>query len=261
MLPTLYKYFPINENLLATLNKSQLWFSDPITFNDPYDCNLDVYLEMDFDLMLKHFTDINNHFRKKGHRYLEEIDLKARVNYLFINPEEIKKFSRQTIRSRIESYGVCCFSKKENNLLLWSHYADKHSGVCLKFDVNRDKDFFYNPYEVQYPAKYPVFNYFRKTDRTLEGKISGLAQHLLATKSKDWEYEEEVRVVRDGLDGAYRGLIDIRKDALVEVIFGYKTTDLNINLVKNILRENDYSVLTFKMHLLETSFGLAKKPI
>ena len=33
-------------------------------------------------------------------------------------------------------YGLICFSENWTNPLLWSHYADKHRGICLGFDVN-----------------------------------------------------------------------------------------------------------------------------
>jgi hypothetical protein len=33
-------------------------------------------------------------------------------------------------------YGVLCFSKHWHNPVLWSHYADKHRGICLGFDID-----------------------------------------------------------------------------------------------------------------------------
>src|SRR2546427_8627751 len=35
-------------------------------------------------------------------------------------------------------YGVLCFSRRWHNPVLWSHYADRHQGICLGFDVNRN---------------------------------------------------------------------------------------------------------------------------
>ena len=35
--------------------------------------------------------------------------------------------------------GLLCFSFKWSNPLLWAHYADKHKGICLGFDLP-DKD-------------------------------------------------------------------------------------------------------------------------
>ena len=32
--------------------------------------------------------------------------------------------------------GLLCFSRSWTNPLLWAHYADKHRGICLGFDLN-----------------------------------------------------------------------------------------------------------------------------
>src|SRR5438552_5198124 len=35
-----------------------------------------------------------------------------------------------------QRFGVLCFSKNWKNPLLWSHYAEKHKGLCLGFDIS-----------------------------------------------------------------------------------------------------------------------------
>lgn len=35
-------------------------------------------------------------------------------------------------------YGMICFSEDWRNTLMWSSYGDKHTGICLGFDVLRD---------------------------------------------------------------------------------------------------------------------------
>src|SRR6516165_6791682 len=42
-------------------------------------------------------------------------------------------------RRIVELHSALCFSKSWNNILMWSHYADKHRGICLGFDVANDK--------------------------------------------------------------------------------------------------------------------------
>ena len=39
---------------------------------------------------------------------------------------------RKTVEKK---WGVLCFSKTWRNPVLWSHYADKHKGMCLGFEV------------------------------------------------------------------------------------------------------------------------------
>lgn len=38
-----------------------------------------------------------------------------------------------------EKWGLICFSKTWNNPVLWSHYADRHRGVCLGFKIPDDR--------------------------------------------------------------------------------------------------------------------------
>ncbi len=39
------------------------------------------------------------------------------------------------------SVGVLCFSKHWRNPVLWSHYADKHKGICFCFDIRACPEF------------------------------------------------------------------------------------------------------------------------
>jgi hypothetical protein len=42
---------------------------------------------------------------------------------------------RETKRKVGESAGLLCFSKSWHNPVLWGHYAQKHTGLCLGFDI------------------------------------------------------------------------------------------------------------------------------
>lgn len=83
--------------------------------------------------------------------------------------------------------GILCFSRHWKNLLLWSHYADRHRGIALEFEIDDD---------VIVPIRY------RRTRIRLDApKIAStgdfsedLAEKLFATKSHNWAYEEEIRV-------------------------------------------------------------------
>jgi hypothetical protein len=78
-----------------------------------------------------------------------------------------------------ERFGMICFCKHWHNPLLWSHYADKHRGMCLGFDVD-DRGL----NEVNY------------VDERADLKIpptKETANELLFTKYRDWRYEEELR--------------------------------------------------------------------
>jgi hypothetical protein len=82
--------------------------------------------------------------------------------------------------------GILCFSKSWENPVLWSHYGDKHRGICLGFDV---------PDGLLEPIRY--VESMKLVDLNLENSKSQLdvniMKELLHQKYKDWNYEKEWR--------------------------------------------------------------------
>jgi len=84
--------------------------------------------------------------------------------------------------------GILCFSKKWSNLLLWSHYADKHRGAALAFEIHPDLIT-----EILYTTRRKTLNVPALTKR---GDLAKKDKAIIyATKSQHWEYEEEVERV------------------------------------------------------------------
>lgn len=57
-----------------------------------------------------------------------------------------------------EAFGVLCLSERSDDLLLWSHYADGHRGVCIEFDVGAHADVFPCLHRVKYERTYPAIS-------------------------------------------------------------------------------------------------------
>lgn len=53
--------------------------------------------------------------------------------------QHLRQDIRATKQQMAEQYGLLCFSLDWQNPLLWSHYADRHRGLALGFDVNEQK--------------------------------------------------------------------------------------------------------------------------
>ncbi|RUW57016.1 DUF2971 domain-containing protein [Mesorhizobium sp. M8A.F.Ca.ET.021.01.1.1] len=79
-------------------------------------------------------------------------------------------------------FGLLCFSPDWTNAVMWSHYADRHRGICLGFDVSDQI-----ASTVTYSQDRPEIDLSRKPQ---ESDI----QPLLFIKGPDWRYEEEYRV-------------------------------------------------------------------
>lgn len=86
-------------------------------------------------------------------------------------------------KSRIK---ICCFSKSYSNYLLWSYYAQGHSGVCIEYEVNELPENI-SKRCVKYRKIIPAFD-STKTDK--EQAIDCLT-HKLAF----WSREEEIRLL------------------------------------------------------------------
>ncbi len=78
-----------------------------------------------------------------------------------------------------KEHGIISFSETYDNLLMWSHYADNHSGVVIGFDGTNE--WFKTLHRVRY----------RKERNT---KLMDLNDPYLY-KSDEWSYEKEHRLV------------------------------------------------------------------
>jgi len=81
-----------------------------------------------------------------------------------------------------ERYGVLCFSANWRSSLLWSHYGDKHHGLCLGFDLPDEK-----VVRVRYQRSRMTVSAGSLEEATV--------MRLLSTKSHEWQYEQETRIV------------------------------------------------------------------
>ena len=99
-----------------------------------------------------------------------------------------KRETRQLVTRFKDSFnsstGLLCFSKNWTNPLLWSHYGEKHKGICLGFDLRRGDEV----QEVSYVEKR-----LRMQDEDPHSIPEDLKDLLLRTKFKGWEYEQELR--------------------------------------------------------------------
>jgi len=141
--------------------------------------------------------------------------------------------------------GICCFSSIEDNILLWSHYANYHKGVCFKFDIKEDTEFFVTPVTVNYRQMIPHYNVSLRED-TIE--------YLIRPKYAEWSYESEVRVVKAVQNIRKNGgkrVFKYKDPALKEIIFGMKTSLKDIDEYKKLCHENRKTSVLFSQMKLD----------
>jgi hypothetical protein len=97
----------------------------------------------------------------------------------------LRKRMRNWAREINRDDGLLCFSESWRSPLMWSHYGDRHKGMCLGFDVDA------NILEtINYLAKRPVVKGLDLADPPKWWR-----RMVLTTKFSRWKYEKERRVV------------------------------------------------------------------
>lgn len=217
-----YKYLPFNEGSLKTLSERTIKFASPLEFNDPFDC-LPHYDDSELDDLPRNRKDL---YRRAGDdRGLSpagRIQSKGKLIATLRRRIRDGSFARDLLRD----VSVVSLSKNALNIPMWSHYADFHQGFVLEFriptmgtraDLAVAADLLV-PFPVHYSESRPVINVARSpTDE--------LVKEVLLTKSSDWRYEEEERVVEIRRKP---GIYPYARDLILEsVIAGMKMTAEN----------------------------------
>jgi hypothetical protein len=130
-----------------------------------------------------------------------------------------------------KSLCVCCFSKNMNSILMWSHYADNHRGVCLEwdFDTQANKGRFF---EMEYHNVVTVLDEVKRTNTghlSLNIETNG---KFLTTKFQTWQHEEEIRMIRVEEDLKLKGMYSDFPGKINAIHFGRNASNEDIELVK-----------------------------
>lgn len=208
-----YKYSRINDNFLASVRENYFWLSKPTDFNDPFDAR--ILLDTDNSV-----EEIDHHISKifEGSELKEDArriyrDLRTSHTALFHD------FINVPYLNMVGSIGICCFTHTPSNLLMWAHYADNHKGVCIKYNFSKEEYISSILYPVDYSTDYPRVKFVAINN-------PGIYEQIFLTKSEDWKYEEEWRIVQTkhlrGVEGndtepTNYGRLAFQKDAIVEV--------------------------------------------
>jgi hypothetical protein len=131
------------------------------------------------------------------------------------------------------SKGILSLTDDPENILMWAHYCESHTGFALGFELLKDIQFFNAPLRVKYSPNYPAYHYLTEPD-----KIAVLG---LGTKSDHWEYEREIRILKNN-----QGLHPFDKACLVEVILGCRIDPANETLIRGYLNSYGYGHVTVK---------------
>ena len=197
-----------------------LYLSARSELNDPFD----VKSVLDFTKVALHPPSYFKHlFKDRGLTHAKRKEIKNRL----YSPEKIKNAIQSHLNKAIEGTGFHSFTTKNRDLLMWSHYADGHRGVCMVFSTAHDIDTFISALPVSYQQSLPVIEYSQNIGKDLVKKA-------FLTKAKPWKYEEERRIFCPNLAKKF---LRFNPAALVGLVLGANISVENEENIRGLIDE------------------------
>lgn len=215
------------EAALKILDGGKFRYSSPATFNDPFDLQTELYFEFDItdfpdlfteavDALVRGWSSVSpqreslfgkvilllREQHEKGRYRSEHLDfmVKPLMPDLARVLEDTRRKYNDYWRDPLRTIKIFSVSEHNKSILMWSHYAEYHKGVCFKLKVMPEQD---NPIcaakKVNYLSKPPSFFSFEEWINSLvSGNDSAFFERLYhqypLAKSDVWNYEKEWRV-------------------------------------------------------------------
>lgn len=197
IIPPLYRYRRFDEYIVADILSKSASLSFIGNFNDLYDGVAHLYY--DKEKIDEHIAYRIDESKRAFQSIGCDIDDEYRKN-IRISQEEICNHQRKIgfNLSRLMGVYVSCFSENPISILMWSHYADANKGICIEYDFNQGEDEKKFLFPVLYTEK--TLDLSELLDDTRNKKyqypVSIAAQCAILNKAKEWEYEQEWRIVK-----------------------------------------------------------------
>ena len=143
-----------------------------------------------------------------------------------------------------EDIGILCLSRNGASLPMWAHYAASYSGALIEF--KEAHEFFSGAIDVEYCTHRPKLKLGSYNER-VNGPVP-IAE--LCVKSKEWEYEREVRIIRSLTDcrmvsrrrhdAAYPIYVqELPPDGIASVVLGERTSTDDQREIVSLLAGGD----------------------
>ncbi|MES9950069.1 MAG: DUF2971 domain-containing protein [Candidatus Thiodiazotropha sp.] len=224
----LYKYRSLDpadkdsvNRIRATIVYGDLYLSSPTKFNDPFDMSTNIVLTGGIRSKLKRvklLAKSQGVSRKERKEYIK--------NFMRKSNDELRFILEKSYDEHLSNVGVYSFAGDPRNILMWSHYAKDHTGICIQFERIRDLRIFGQALKVEYSDVYPEIDWFNSHAESLANAV--------LRKHPDWSYEQEERIILPDSAGK---LLKIDSRAITAVVFGCRTPDKVIEEVHNLSKE------------------------
>lgn len=229
---SLFKYKPMNQFTLDIIANNRIFYPYPESFNDPFDTKC---------LFTNETSKVIADLDKTAEIFPDESKIIAyyRKNHTL----EINDF-----HARLKNLGIVSLAENRKNILMWSHYADNHKGICIEFKRHKNNKLGDPNYtqKVIYTKRYPSLppkSLHLNADRTSS------FSRVIYTKSKCWTYEQEWRTFEENGGKAYT-----LPGKIKSITFGERSLPMDIEIVQKLILGT--GIKLYKAELKQGEFGL-----
>lgn len=270
-----YKYLPIER--LSYLSDGLLRFTPPRDLNDPFECFPILPTKEEIISIIKIVAERNiksfekeKLSKKEKIRILSEYTRKYKSEITAVRKDEPnnfgEKFFNQAITNLNTKIGVFSLSRRWDSTLMWAHYTNSHKGYCIGF--NKNSEFFKpkgNPLDPTFMIQSVEYGDDRIKVPVEEGvKIN---PKILLTKAKDWQYEEEERIISllslsnktINSDPYNIDLFKIPHDTISEIIVGANILASGFETIYEFCKEKGIDL--YKSIMSRTKFDMIREKV
>lgn len=273
-----YKYRKIDAYSLENFENDRIWLTTANNYNDPYDCalkldydnkylsikkekaiklfetKLDVVLISEKKKELKECNDLNKFYTILVEKYKEQKhqDFDTKIIVQKLRGDVFEDSNIELTRVAQEYILNCSFSEKNDSILMWSHYANNHTGFCLEYDfkkLGKDNEFTGSLQPIIYTDKIFDITPYAEDIGNLNKLI---ASFITMHKSKEWSYEKEWRYSIAQESNAISFSKNVQTPT--KVILGAKITEENEMKMRDIAKSK--GILVEKMKMKSDEFKL-----
>lgn len=228
----LYKYEGFSAQSLLNLKKQIIYFGSPLGFNDPYDCAITPNIIEPSDSELVELRSAYLSLKNPPRRLREEFDNFSTTELRAVLMRAARAGFQQVVDNFLSNCGVACFSERNDDLLMWSHYGGKYRGFCLEFDTS------FEPFQKVSPVRYlHALPQLTLATALLDNDFRPVLE-LFCTKSDAWKYEREWRAIHNVANTQFCYLAN----ALTGVYFGPDIDQQSLEIICLVLLGQNESV-------------------
>jgi Protein of unknown function (DUF2971) len=236
---------------------STAYLASPRQFNDPFDLRAHLELQGNFSEQVRFLArSIRRRVPGAANQPRQATAQAAEL----VRTGQYMATLRGAFEQTADAFGVACFAAADprnartsgpRDILMWSHYAREHQGLCFQFHTRRSPGFFSQARKVSYEKDLVRINW---SDRAGRGDKVFAA---LFQKAEVWRHENEFRIARP--DRA-RTVERFKEQGLVGIVFGCRASDSVVDAVLDLCRSRyragGTTIRLYRCVQLPTSYGL-----